>query len=202
MKAILILSFFLGSFFVYGQDYAKKSFASIHMYAERLMKSKIMDDQKDVDLRKGRHYYYKIKELASNYVRISGGLGGDYVMAMWKMDNGNDLVGVTAINCSPICIYECSFYEFGEESQKTVTTEVLPVNKMKKHFDKIYRKLRKEDRTNEEVAQWKFILPRKGYPMELEFSINKNKTEFPAVQLEWNGSKFVVKKKYKEIPEA
>jgi hypothetical protein len=164
------------------------------------MKAKIMDNKADIDLRKGRHYYYKIKDLASNYVHISGGLGGDYVMAMWKMDNGNDLIGVTAINCSPVCVYECSFFEFSEDAQKMVTTEVLPLKKMKRHFDKLYRKLRKEDRTKAEVALWKFLLPKKGYPLELQFSIDKNKTEFPALQLDWTGSKFVVKKKYKEIP--
>ncbi|MEO9531273.1 MAG: hypothetical protein ABJG68_11885 [Crocinitomicaceae bacterium] len=201
MNRIILILTICFSVSSYSQDYAKKSFASIHMYAERLMKAKIMDDKADVDLRRGKHYYYKVKDLASNYVHISGGLGGDYIMAMWKMDNGHDLIGVTAVNCGPVCRYECSFFEFSETEQRTVTNEIFPIKKMVRHFDKLYRKLKKQDRTKEEVAQWKFLLPKKGYPLELQFSINNNKTEFPAIQLDWNGSKFVVKKKYKEIPE-
>ena len=172
------------------------------MYAERLMMMKIMDNAKDVDFNAGRLYYYKEKNLEGNYVHISGGYAGDYQMAMWKMDNGNDLVGVTSGNCGPVCVYECSFFEFDRADSTDVTNEIFPLQKMSKQLSKMRSKLLDQNENiRDDQAQFKFILPHNQGTLSVYLSINYNQIEFPIMDLRWNGKEFVIDKKYKELPE-
>ena len=183
------------------QDYSRKSYASIHMYAERLMMRQIVDDVNDVDFNRGVLYYYKEKDLEGDYVHVSGGYSGDYHMAMWKMDNGNDLIGVTSDNCGPICEYQCSFFEFTEFDSVDVGVQIFPLSKMKKHLSKMRSKtLAAFPQIKDDKAQFKFLLPHEQGILRVELSIDANQIEFPLIDLKWDGSEFVIEKKYKEIP--
>lgn len=200
MRNLWIILFICGSL-AHAQDYSKKSYASIHMYAERLLGMKIMEHQEDVNFDQGKLYYYKTKDLEGNYVKVGGGYGPDYEMAMWKMDNGHDLVGVTSDNCAPVCSYECSFFEFTDSDSIEVTTEIFPLKKMVKHLRKTKRKfLKKNPDVKYDRSQFKFILPHNEGIVNVFFSSNLNQNEFPLLDLEWKGDKFRIQKKYKEIP--
>lgn len=186
----------------WSQDYSRKPFASIHQYAERILGSSIMSSKEDVDLRKGKLYYYKEMDLPGNYVHVSGGYTGDYFLAWWKMKNGNDLVAVTHYNCQAYCIYECSFIEFSQTDSVEVTEQILPLAKMEKHLLKIKSKVvGAAGNMDDEEAQYKFILPHGSGLVGVEISVNRNKIEFPIMELEWNGEHFVLRTRYKEIPE-
>lgn len=199
-KLLLIFSVFLAAQSI-AQDYSKKPYASIHMYAERLMMMPIMETAQEVDFNVGKLYYYKEKDIVGSFVHVSGGFGGDYKMAMWKMENGNDLVGVTSNNCGPVCIYECSFFEFTKDDSVDVTNAIFPLGKMEKHLEKIKRKvLAKHPEIKDTEAQFKFELPHDQGIVSVEFSINYNQIEFEFMQLLWDGEKFVIQNKIKDIP--
>lgn len=201
MRKYLFILFLFVISASFAQDYSKKSYASIHMYAERLLGMKIMETQEEVNFDQGKLYFYKTKDLDGNFVRISGGYGPDYEMAMWKMDSGNDLVGVTSDNCAPICSYECSFFEFNSTDSIEVTTQIFPLKKMVRHLRKMKKKfLKKYPETKDQNAQFKFVLPRNGGFVNVYLSIDKNQFEFPLLDLVWKGDKFAVQKKFKEIP--
>lgn len=175
--------------------------ASIHHYAERLLGHKVVENKESVDFRKGAIYYYKDKDLHGNYVHVSGGYSGDYFMGMWKMDDGRDLVGVTHHNCQAVCVYECTFFAFSEEDSTDVSPEIFPLKKMVKQMNKLSSKVRAQKELSDEEAQFKFVIPRDQGVLQVMVSMNRNQIEFPLMDLEWNGVKFVVKHKYNEIPE-
>lgn len=201
MKASAFILFWI-PLSLFAQDYSRKPFASIHNYAERMLGHQIVDSKDDVDFRRGKLYYYKTKDLNSNYVHVSGGYTGDYMLALWKMENGNDLVGVTHYNCQAYCIYECSFFEFTLDDSTEVSADILPVNKMAKHLNKIRSKvIGGAGEMDDEQAQFKFVLPTNGGLLRLEISIDHNRIEFPIMDLEWDGGKFSIHTKFKEIPE-
>lgn len=202
MQNFLIIFLSAVCFAGYSQDYSKKSFASIHMYAERLLGMKILESKDEINFDQGKLYYYKEKDLEGDYVKVSGGYGPDYEMAMWKMDSGKDLVGVTSDNCAPVCSYECSFYAFTDADSVEVTTQIFPLKKMVKQLRKSKKKfLKKNPEIKEDNAQFKFVLPHNEGVLKVFISLNMNRNEFQLMDLEWNGDKFAVQKKYKEIPE-
>jgi len=200
MKVFFVIISFLIVSTVSAQDYSKKSYASIHMYAERLMKMKIVDEKSQLNRNKGIVYYYKEKDIAGNYVHISGLREGDFQMSMWKMENGNDLLGVTSGSCQPVCVYECSFYEFTALDSTDITSSIFPLQKMKKQLKKMKKKVLSSTQVKDENAQFKFILPHDRGLLQVFLSINNNSIEFPIMDLMWNGNEFVVQKTYKEIP--
>ena len=118
------------------------------------------------------------------------------------MKNGNDLVGITHNNCQASCIYECSFFEFSQTDSVEITEDILPLAKMLKHLKKIKVQVvgARGDIDNEE-AQFKFMMPRIPGLLVVEISMNRNKIEFPILELAWNGEKFAIKTKYKEAPD-
>lgn len=200
MKLILTSIFLLVIHTLLSQDYSKKYYASIHHYAERMLNAKIVENQEDISIRQGALYYYKEKNLETNYVHIAGGYSGDYRMCMWKMDNGNDLLGVTHFNCEAHCIYECSFFEFTPNDSTEISASIFPLKKMVKHMDKIKAKVLSHAGLKEGESQFKFILPRDQGIMTVEISLKNNEIEFPLLFLFWNGTTFEIVKKTKDIP--
>ncbi|UKN02896.1 hypothetical protein K6119_05130 [Paracrocinitomix mangrovi] len=200
-NTVLFVICFLAVSRAYSQDYARKPYASIHYYAESILGSQIVSDKEDVNVRSGKLYYYKELDLNGSYVHVSGGYMGDYYLSMWKMENGNDLIGVTHFNCQPFCVYECSFFEYSKDDSTEVSKDILPVGKMVKHMNKIAAKVKsiKPD-VSEDNPQFKFILPHDQGVLGLYISMNKNQIEFPIMDLKWTGTKFSIVTKYKEIP--
>lgn len=201
MQRLILGIFFFIAVTGWSQDYSRKFFASIHHYAERMLGGQIMENKEDVDLRKGILYFYKDKDLPGNYVHVSGGYTGDYYMALWKMKNGNDLLGVTHYNCQAYCVYECSFFEFTRSDSTEISEEILPVKKMVKHLNKMRSKVAGSAGADDEEAQFKFMMPRGSGLLQLQLSVNRNTIEFPIMDLLWTGEKFAVRTKYKKIPE-
>ena len=186
---------------IFAQDYARKFYASVHYYAEEMLDSKIVEHQEDIDLRKGKMYYYAEKDIEGQYVHISGGYSGDYYMALWKMESGNDLLGVTHFNCQATCQYECSFFECDQDTIIDITPKIFPVKKMEKQLAKMKKKVLAKKDLTDKSSQYKFILPHGQGPLQVQLSMDSGQIEFPIMELEWNGEKFVLKTKFREIPD-
>ncbi|MFT4600573.1 MAG: hypothetical protein ACI857_000748 [Arenicella sp.] len=200
MKIFIVLMALVITTAIYSQDYSRKNRASIHMYAERMLGSKIVDKKDDLAIRQGILYYYKTLDIPGKYVHVSGGYSGDFKFAMWKMTNGNDLIGITNDNCQPICKYACSMYEFTEHDSVDVSATIFPINKMEKHLAKLKKKVLAENSDiTDDAAQYKFELPLDGDPMIVYLTMNHNKFKTPLLELEWNGEQFVIQKKYKDL---
>ncbi len=196
-----LLIFLFISSAAFGQDYSKKSKANIHMYAELLVGSKIVEMKEDVDFRAGHVYYYKTKDLAGDYVHISGGFAGDYQMKMYKLKSGNDLVGVTEDNCQAVCKYAVTFLEFREKDSVDVTNDILPLEPMFKHLGKMHKKAQSTyPELKGTLPQYHFILQAASDELRIDYSSHDNQVEFPLLLLKWNGLSFQIIKKYKSIP--
>jgi hypothetical protein len=200
MSYIFSLIFLFSINLSLGQDYSRKFYASVHYYAEQMLKSKIVQSREEVDMRKGKLFYYKVLDMPGNYAQVSGGYSGDYYMSLWKTEDGNDLLGVTHDNCEARCTFECSFFECNPDTIIEVTADIFPVKKMEKQLKKMTKKVMASRELEDSNPQFKFILPRSQGLLEVRLSINYDRIEFPIMHLRWTGSKFVVDRKFKEIP--
>lgn len=197
-----LLLFILIAASSYGQDYSKKSKANIHMYAELLLRSKIVEMKEDVNFRAGHVYYYKTKDLAGDFAHVSGGFAGDYQLKLFKLKSGNDLVGVTEDNCQSVCKYAVTFLEFTEQDSSDVTDNILPLKSMFKQLGKMHKKAQAvHPDLKGTLPQYKFILQAASNRIKVNYSSHDNSVEFPLLLLEWNGNSFQIIKKYKSIAE-
>lgn len=186
----------------FAQDYSKKSKANIHLYAELLVGSTIVEIKEDLDFRAGNVYYYEKKDIAGGYVHIAGGFAGDFQMKLYKMDSGNDLIGVTEDNCQPICKYAVTFLEFRAQDSVDVTNEILPLEQMFKQLGKIHKKVSsKYPKLKGSLPQYKFVLQAGSNVIRVDYSSEDNTLEFPLLSLKWNGQSFNIAQKFKTIPE-
>lgn len=173
----------------------------INDYAEYFLQGKIKDKSEDMNYENGDMHYYEILDIANGYCRVSGMYEGWYEMAVWRMENGNDLIGMFSAGCGPVCEYSIHFYEVNADSDKEVTNDVLPMKEIEAHAEKMKEQALQEDVLIEgDMTGLKFIIPQKGTSMDVYLSINSNELEFPIITLSWDKKKFNISKKHSNIP--
>jgi hypothetical protein len=174
----------------------------VNDYAEYFLQAKVFEDPSSMDFEKGDMHYYETLDLKNGYAAITGAYEGSYQFAIWRMANGNDLVGKTSSECGPGCNYKFTLYEITKDGDIDVTEALIPMDDIEKQRQKLESKAKAEGRMEEEFnSQLKFILPQKGTSMDVYLSMNLNELEFPIVTLSWDRSKFTISKKFEEIPE-
>jgi hypothetical protein len=174
----------------------------VNNYAEYFLQAKVFEDRALMDFEKGDMHYYEILDLKNGYASVTGYYEGSYQFAIWRMANGNDLVGKTSSECGPGCNYKFSLYEITKDGDIDVTDALIPMDDIEKQRQKLESRAKAEGRMEEEFSsQLKFILPQKGTSMDVYLSMNLNELEFPVVTLTWDKSKFTISKKFEEIPE-
>jgi hypothetical protein len=174
----------------------------VNDYAEYFLQAKVFEDPSSMDFEKGDMHYYETLDLKNGYAAITGAYEGSYQFAIWRMANGNDLVGKTSSECGPGCNYKFTLYEITKDGDIDVTEALIPMDDIEKQRQKLESKAKAEGKMEEEFnSQLKFILPQKGTSMDVYLSMNLNELEFPIVTLSWDRSKFTISKKFEEIPE-
>lgn len=174
----------------------------VNDYAEYFLQAKVFEDPEQMNFEKGDMHYYEILDLKNGYASINGAYEGNYQFAIWRMFNGNDLVGKTSSACGPVCNYKVSFYEITPQGDVEVTETIMPMAEIEKQRQKLESRAKAEGKMDEEFdTQLKFILPQKGTSMDVYLSMNGNELEFPIVTLSWDKLKFTVSKKHELIPE-
>ena len=179
-----------------------KEINQVNDYAEYFLQAKVFEDPSSMDFEKGDMHYYETLDLKNGYAAITGAYEGSYQFAIWRMANGNDLVGKTSSECGPGCNYKFTLYEITKDGDIDVTEALIPMDDIEKQRQKLESKAKAEGKMEEEFnSQLKFILPQKGTSMDVYLSMNLNELEFPIVTLSWDKSKFTISKKFEEIPE-
>lgn len=177
-----------------------KDLEQIDDYAEFLMGAKIYDSFQDSP-DPGASHWYSEKKVKNGFVSVTGAYEGAQSFALWRMENGNDLIGMTSMGCGPVCDYSFAFYEFSNSDSATVTNEIMPMDEILAHMYKIQDKVQaKYEVEYEDSAELLFQLPQKGTSMEVWISMDANTWEFPIVLLEWDKKSFSIAEKYNDIP--
>jgi len=169
-------------------------------YVEHFLGGKVFEDKEKMDFKKGDIHFYEILDVKNGFARVTGYYEASYDFAVWRMANGNDLVGKTSKSCGPVCDYAFNFFEIANIDAKDVTETILPMNELNSHSAKIRKKVTDRYVIEDEESQLIFMLPQKGTSMDVYISMNYNEIEFPILNLSWNKEKFVIAKKIEEIP--
>jgi hypothetical protein len=175
----------------------------VNDYAEYFLQERVAINRSEIDYAQwSMGHSYNILDVENGYASITGAYEGSFEFAVWRMANGNDLVGKTSSECGPGCNYKFSLYEITKDGDIDVTEALIPMDAIEKQRQKLESKAKAEGRMEEEFgSQLKFILPQKGTSMDVYLSMNSNELEFPIVTLSWDKSKFTISKKFEEIPE-
>lgn len=169
-------------------------------YVEHFLGAKVFEDREKMNYENGDMHFYEILDVKNGFARVTGAYEGSYDFAIWRMANGNDLVGKTSKGCGPVCDYDFNFYEIANMESKDVTETILPMSEINSHHEKIRKEITRIYAIEDEESQLLFKLPQKGTSMDVYISMNYNEIEFPILNLSWNKEKFVIAKKIEEIP--
>ena len=179
-----------------GQDW------QIDNYAENLVNAKIAENS-DAMMEEGTMYYYSAINKKGGYASVTGMFEGWYEFVLWRMANGNDLIGYESVGCGPVCDYTFAFYEFEDGKKREVTSEVIPLTEMDEFSDGIYPQIIEKYPNMEYPQDWfyKYEFPQEGTSMTVHYVVGAEEFEMPMFKLSWDRSKFSIEETYDEIPE-
>jgi len=173
----------------------------VNDYAEYFLQAKVFDDHTKMNYEQGDMHYYEVLDIKNGYAKVTGAYEGSYTFAIWRMANGNDLVGKTSMSCGPVCDYTYEFFEITPDGDLNVTKTVLPQKEISEHCKFMVDKAMAEEKMDQSVkSQMLFELPQQGTDIQVYLSLNSNELEFPLLTLSWDKSKFTISKKFDVIP--
>lgn len=177
-----------------------KEKSQVNDYADYFLQNHVVDQSGNLNFDKGVYYYYQVLDVKNGYAVVSGSFEGEYVFVVWRMANGNDLVGKTSSSCGPVCDYSVNFYEITPEGDVDVTATIVPAAEIEKQRKKMEELAVKEGVVeSSDDSQLLYILPQKGTSIDVYLSMSSNEVEFPILTLSWDKTKFNISKKYNEI---
>ncbi len=171
-------------------------------YAEFLLNARIVSSADSMNYENGDMYYYERLSINGGYARITGAFEGVIEFGLWRMGNGNDLIGRTDMGCGPVCDYSFSFFEQDKNNGIEVTESIIPLNSMDEHQEKVYELVLEKYPEIEypEDKQYRFFMPPHGTSMNVNLVVGADEVEVPLLQLGWDQSKFFIEALYETIP--
>ena len=148
------------------------------------------------------YHHYMDLDIGAGYAEVTGAYEGASTYVLWRMGNGNDLIGTTSYGCGPVCDYSYLFQEYDGTKATDVTETILPQEEIAAHFEKIEKEMQDKypDFTDDPHGQYMYQLPKEGTDLTLYMSYHLNDFEFPIMVLSWDKEKFSVKEKMSDLP--
>lgn len=172
----------------------------INDYVEFILDTKVAEGFEDAE--EPYFHHYTDLDIGAGYAEVTGAYEGASTYVLWRMANGNDLIGTTSYGCGPVCDYSYSFQEYNGTTATDVSKTILPQSEISEHFNKIEKQMQEKypDLTDDPYGQYMYSLPKEGTDLTLYMSYHLNDFEFPIMVLSWDKEKFSVKKKMSELP--
>lgn len=173
-------------------------------YVELLMGAKIYTSWDEIhENETAGASFYEILDIKGGFARITGAYEGAGEFVMWRMEDGNDIVGKMSMGCGPACDYSYQFYVCNKETtQKIELKNIMPIAEMDKHKVKMHEKaLKKFNLDYPEDISYIFNFPRKGTSMEVDIQLGADEVHVPILRLSWDKSKFNIEQLYEEVNE-
>lgn len=168
-------------------------------YATFLIDESIADSPSDAE---GFDHYYTRKEVKKGYAKVEGAIEGFYEFALWRMTDGDDLVGKLEVGCGPVCSYESTFYKGkGNELKPYDQSFLFPLQEMNEHKEAMIKKALVRHPTIEyhEDSQLIYNMPVNGTGMRVDLVLGADELRIPLLFLSWDGSAFSLKTKYTKV---
>ncbi|NOQ72891.1 MAG: hypothetical protein GQ574_12860 [Crocinitomix sp.] len=172
----------------------------IDNYAKHLIGEDIASSSETADYTKGEYWYYQTLDVVGGFASVTGGIEGWKEFVVWRMADGDDLVGEMTVECGPACGYEYTFYKGkGADIAEYTQDELFPLDAMNKHMDLM------ADIINEkypveypEDRQLVYRFPQKGTGMQVDLVLGADEIQVPILKLAWNKTLFTVAEFLKE----
>ena len=163
-------------------------------YANHLIGENIALSPEALDRDKGQHWYYQTLDIKGGFASVTGAIEGWKEFVVWRMADGDDLVGEMTVDCGPACGYLFNFYKGrGSEIKEYEQEKLFPLEAMNRHTEEMTVKiLEKYPVDYSEDAQWVFNFPQKGTGMIVDLVLGADEIQVPILRLTWDKSKFNV----------
>ncbi|MBD3638726.1 MAG: hypothetical protein HUJ25_15340 [Crocinitomicaceae bacterium] len=173
-------------------------------YAELFTGTKIYKSQKDVPedaLSYGS--YYLTLDTKGGYAHVTGPYEGWSEYVLWRMKDGNDLLGTMSAGCGPACDYNFDFYIMNNGEKIGDGNRLIPRMEIEDFGASLMPQILEEFEAIEykEDYQFYYNFPQQGTSMEVDIIVGADEVRIPIILLSWDKEKFSVEKKYTELYE-
>ncbi|MEO9531272.1 MAG: hypothetical protein ABJG68_11890 [Crocinitomicaceae bacterium] len=173
-------------------------------YAEMFIGGEIAATAEESNMENAVGWFYQELDLAGGFASVTGAIEGWNEYVIWRMTDGDDLIGTMSVGCGPVCDYAFTFYKGkGKDASPIEMTEIMPMNEIEAHKKEMHEKVLNDDKYGgfdyPEDAQLYFRFPQKGTSMEVDLIVGADELQTTILELTWDKTKFSIKKKYTEI---
>jgi len=153
------------------------------------------------DIAEMDEWYYLIKDEKGGFVSITGAVEGWKEYALWRMEDGKDLIGVMTVECGGACGYHFEFYKgSGEAITLCDPSSILPIADLEVQRQLLYPKVIEAypvDYPDDSEIVYSF--PQEGTSMDVDLIVGADEIRVKLAQLSWNKTKFFIEKTYEEV---
>lgn len=113
------------------------------------------------------------QDVKNDYLEFNGGKNGFWEgtgeFAVWRKDNGTDLIGITATGCGPACITTDLIFAVWNGKTYTKQNNIIPKfsSSQLSAMLAVYNKKRSEEKITSAEQGWYFKFPQKGTTIEV-----------------------------------
>lgn len=170
-------------------------------YAMYLLGEEITPNSEIADNNDGVGWYFTELDLAGGYASVTGAVEGWHEYVIWRMADGDDLVGQMSVGCGPACDYTFRFYKGqGSGIEDYEMSVFMPLDEIEAHKEKMVPKIIAEYPVDyPEDSQLVFNFPQKGTSMQVDVVVGADEIRVPLLKLAWDKSVFSVEEFYEEI---
>lgn len=164
----------------------------VNDYATYLIGQSIASSVETSDYDNGEYWYYQTLDLKGGFASVTGGVEGWKEFVIWRMEDGDDLLGEMTVECGPACGYTYNFYKGkGAEIEVYTQSEIFPLDAMNKHMNEMVPKiLEKYPVDYPEDSQLIYRFPQKGTGMLVDVLIGADEIQVPILKLAWDKTRF------------
>lgn len=166
----------------------------INNYANHLIGENIASSAETADNDNGNYWYYQTLDVKGGFASVTGAVEGWKEFVVWRMEDGDDLVGEMTVGCGPACDYQYTFYKGrGAEIEEYSENELFPMDELNRHKTEMIAKIiAKYPVDYPEDSQLIYNFPQKGTGMRVDVNIGADEIQVPIAQLAWDKSLFYI----------
>lgn len=173
----------------------------IDAYVTHLIGAPIAANAEALNGKSEFQWYYQTLDIKGGFASVTGAVEGWKEFVLWRMADGNDLVGEMSVGCGPACDYDFTFYTGkGAEIQACDLKSIFPMDAIIAHQKKMVPEIIAEYPVEyPEDSQLVFNFPRKGTGMRVDVVVGADEVRMPILQLAWNKSTFTISALFDKI---
>lgn len=175
-------------------------------YAEMQMRGKIYNSSEDIPQQDiAASSWYEVLDLKGGYARVTGAYEGWSEYVLWRMADGNDLLGTLSAGCGPVCDYHFDFFIMNDGEKVADGNDLLPLDELDQLAEAKHAQVLEEygeglDYKEDFVVY--YDLPQSGTSMDVDLIVGADDIKVKLCKLSWDKSSFSVDEAYEALIES